>query len=101
LYAYRIRGYYADQLERLECIFGREQIYVIDSGDFFANPGPDYDRVLEFLDLPHLGQPAFTPRNVRPRAPMPESVRLALEEHFRPHDERLAAWLGRVPSWRR
>jgi len=101
LYAYRTRGHYADQLEHLERVFGREQIHVIDSGDFFADPGPDYDRVLEFLSLPHLGQPAFTPRNVRPRAPMPESVRLALEEHFRPHDERLAAWLGRVPSWRR
>ena len=101
LYAYRTRGHYADQLEHLESIFGREQIHVIDSGDFFADPGPDYDRVLEFLDLPHLGQPAFTARNARPRAPMPESVRLALEEHFRPYDERLAAWLGRVPSWRR
>jgi len=28
-------------------------------------------------------------------------VRTGLEEHFRPHDERLAAWLGREPSWRR
>jgi hypothetical protein len=32
---------------------------------------------------------------------MPETVRAALEEHFRPHDERLIPWLGRKPSWRR
>jgi hypothetical protein len=32
---------------------------------------------------------------------MPASVRAALEEHYRPHDERLATWLGREPSWRR
>jgi hypothetical protein len=32
---------------------------------------------------------------------MPASVRAALDEHFRPYDERLAAWLGREPSWRR
>jgi hypothetical protein len=101
LYAYRTRGHYADQLEHLEDTFGRDRILVIDSGDFFAAPGPDYDRVLEFLGLPHLGQPTFTPQNARPRSPMPDSLRAALDEHFRPHDERLAAWLGRVPSWRR
>ena len=101
LYTYRTRGHYADQLERLERTFGRDSVHVIDSGDFFANPGPDYDRVLGFLGLPRLGQPAFTPQNARPRSPMPEALRASLDEHFRPHDERLAAWLGRVPSWRR
>jgi hypothetical protein len=101
LYAYRTRGHYADQLEHLESIFGRDRVLVIDSGDFFTDPGPVYDQVLEFLDLPHRGRPAFTPQNARPRSPMPESVRVRLEEHYRPHDERLAAWLGREPSWRR
>jgi Sulfotransferase domain len=101
LYAYRTRGHYADQLERMEKIFGRDRIHVIDSGDFFASPGPDYERVLDFLGLPNLGQPVFTPQNARPRSPMPQTLQAALDEHFRPHDERLAAWLGRVPSWRR
>jgi hypothetical protein len=32
---------------------------------------------------------------------MPESVRTELDEHFRPYDERLTAWLNREPSWRR
>ena len=100
-HSYRTRGHYADQLERLERIFGRERIHVIDSGDFFADPGPGYDQVLEFLGLPRLSQPVFRPTNARPRSPMPETVRAALEEHFRPYDERLTAWLGREPSWRR
>jgi hypothetical protein len=99
-HSYRIRGHYADQLEHLEGIFGRERILVIDSDDFFADPGPAYDEVLGFLGLSAF-TPAFTPQNARPRAPMPESVRAALEDHYRPHDERLAAWLGREPSWRR
>jgi Sulfotransferase domain len=101
LYAYRARGHYADQLEHLETIFGRSRILVIDSGDFFADPGPVYDQVLEFLGLPHHGQPVFTPQNARPRSPMPEAVRAMLEEHYRPYDKRLAAWFGREPSWRR
>jgi hypothetical protein len=32
---------------------------------------------------------------------MPDSLRAALDEHFRPHDERLTRWVGREPSWRR
>ncbi|MDR2987746.1 MAG: sulfotransferase, partial [Nocardiopsaceae bacterium] len=95
------RGHYADQLDHLERIFGRDRIHVIDSGDFFAAPGPAYAQVLNFLGLPDRGQPGFTPQNARPRSPMPASLRDALEEHFRPHDERLVAWLGREPSWRR
>jgi len=99
-HSYRIRGHYADQLEALEKVFGRDRILVIDSDDFFANPGPAYDQVLNFLGLPgHT--PDFTPQNARPRSPMPEQIRAELEEHYRPHDERLAAWLGREPSWRR
>jgi Sulfotransferase domain len=99
-HSYRTRGHYIDQLEHLERVFGRDRILVIDSDDFFADPHPAYQRVLEFLGLPAF--PAtFTPQNARPRAPMPASLRAALEEHFRPYDERLAVWLGREPSWRR
>jgi hypothetical protein len=101
-YAYRTRGQYADQLARLEKVFGRERIYVVDSGDFFTDPRPVYDRVLEFLGLPHCGYPAFGRHNARPRSSsMPSTVRAALEEHYRPYDERLTPWLGREPSWRR
>jgi len=35
-HTYRSRGYYADQLDRLASIFGRDRIHVVDSGDFFA-----------------------------------------------------------------
>jgi Sulfotransferase domain len=99
-HSYRSRGHYIDQLEQLERVFGRERILVIDSDDFFADPGPAYDQVLGFLGLPSF-TPAFTPQNARPRAPMPEHVRDELQEHYRPYDERLTAWLGREPSWRR
>jgi len=100
-HAYRTRGQYAEQLERLDRIFGRERICVVDSHAFFTDPEPVYDTVLEFLGLPHRGYPLFKPHNSRARAPMPPAVRAALSQHYRPHDERLAAWLGREPSWRR
>jgi hypothetical protein len=100
-HAYRARGQYIEQLERLERIFGRGRIHVVDSQEFFTRPEPVYDAVLEFLGVPHRGYPMFKRRNATPRpAPMPARVRAALEEHYRPYDERLAKWLGREPSWR-
>jgi Sulfotransferase domain len=99
-HSYRARGQYIDQLERLERLFGRERIHVVDSGDFFADPAPAYSGVLEFLGLPHAGAPDFKHLNARPRpAPMPDPVRAALKEYYRPYDERLTRWLGWEPSW--
>jgi len=100
-FAYRTRGQYAEQLEQLDRLVGRDRIHVIDSGEFFASPARVYDQVLDFLGLPDAGHPAFDPPRTRSRPPMPDSVRKALEEHYRPYDERLAAWLGHEPSWRR
>lgn len=100
-YSYRAYGHYIDQLERLERLFGRERIHVIDSGDFFTDPRPVYDQMLGFLGLPQRGYPAFERPKTRPRPPMPESARTALEDHYRPYDDRLAVWLGHEPSWRR
>jgi hypothetical protein len=100
-HAYRARGQYIEQLERLEALVGRERIHVIDSGDFFEQPERTYDAVLQFLELPQRGYPRFEAQNVQPRRPMPEPVRSELEAHFQPFDERLAKWLGWDPSWRR
>jgi hypothetical protein len=99
-HSYRARGQYIEQIERLEELFSRDRIHVVDSGDYFADPGPVYHEVLDFLELPKVDPPGFKKQNARPRlAPIPEPVRAALKEHYRPYDERLAAWLGREPSW--
>lgn len=99
-HGYLARGRYADQLERLDKLFGRDRVHVVDSGRFFTDPEPVYDGVLDFLGLRHHGYPVFERHNARPRSPMPEALRARLGEHFRPYDERLADWLGRAPSWR-
>jgi hypothetical protein len=100
-HAYRARGQYIEQLERLAALVGRDRILVVDSGDFFAKPEPVYDSVLDFLRLPYGDYPAFERHNARPRSALPHSIAAALDQHFLPYDERLSAWLGQVPSWRR
>jgi hypothetical protein len=57
--------------------------------------------LLDFLGLPPHAQLTYERHNARPRAPLPPSLRRRLEEHFLPYDERLAAWLGEEPEWRR
>lgn len=99
-HAYLTRGQYVDYLLRLEEIFGRERVHVVDSHAFFTDPEPAYLGVLEFLGLPRLGSPTFERHNARPRAPMDGALRARLTEHFTPYDQRLAGWLGHAPSWR-
>lgn len=101
-HAYLARGRYAEQLDRLEPLFGRDRILVVDSHRFFAEPERVYDRVLEFLGVPHLHDPVFERHNGRARPkPMPVSVRQTLTDHFEVYDTQLVPWLGGDPSWRR
>ncbi|GIH91594.1 sulfotransferase [Planobispora siamensis] len=101
-HAYLARGRYAEQLSRVERLIGRDRVLVVDSGRFFSHPEAVYDRVLEFLGLPHIGDPLFERHNARSRpAPMPSGLRRELSEHFERSDALLTPWLGAVPSWRR
>lgn len=101
-HAYLARGRYADQLDRLEPLFGRDRVLVLDSHAFFARPERVYDRVLEFLGVPHLGYPVFDRHNGRDRpARLPCTVRRRLRDRFEAADLRLARWLDGDPSWRR
>ena len=100
-HGYLHRGRYLEHLLRLAEAVGRDRLLVIDSHGFFSDPEPVYADVLKFLGLPNRSTPVFERHNARARAPMPQTLRARLEDHFAPHDERLADWLGFVPSWRR
>lgn len=100
-HAYVTRGQYVDQVERLEALFDREHLCVIDSDDLFLDAGPVLDRIFRFLGFPSPSPEHFQRRNARPRSTMPDSIRRQLHDHFEPYDERLAKWWDRTPSWRR
>jgi hypothetical protein len=100
-HGYLARGRYIEQLERLESVFGRHRIHVVDSELFFSRPQPVYDALLDFLHLPGWQHVRFDQHNARVRTAMPASLRKQLQEYFQPYDERLALWLGTEPCWRR
>ena len=97
-HSYRHRGQYAEQLERFYEFFPRTHVHVIDSAAYFSQPAQEYRRLLAFLDLRPF-EPAFAPANARPGPPMDAGCRRMLQEHYQPHDERLAKLLGRQPGW--
>lgn len=99
-HAYRHRGQYAEQLERAFRLFPREQIHVLDSEAFFADPAREYEAVLDFLGLKAFTPARFDQHNARPSTPMPGEAKQFLTRHYAEHDERLAELLGRNPSWR-
>jgi hypothetical protein len=99
--AYLARGRYAGQLERLESLVGRDRIHVVDSGDLFTEAGPVLDGLVSFLGLPAWRPEGFGKHNARPRSAMDPELKARLAQRFEADDERLAAWLGRPPSWRR
>ena len=97
-HSYRHRGQYAEQLERVFEFFPRTRVHVIDSADYFSRPAQEYRRLLEFLGLSPF-EPGFAAANARPGPSMDATCRRMLEEHFAPHDERLAKLLDRRPGW--
>jgi hypothetical protein len=100
-HSYTRRGHYADQLERISGLFPREQVHVIDSDVFFGDPAPEYRRLQEFLGLEPYEPAAFGQHNARPGDPIDPGTRRRLDDHFAPHNERLAKLLGWPPQWPR
>ena len=99
-HAYVARGRYADQLRRLEGLFGRDRIHVVDSQRFFTDPEPVFAEVVDFLGLGGTSGIVLDKHNARPRVPMPDSVRAKLEHRLADSDAELETWLGAPPSWR-
>jgi hypothetical protein len=98
--AYLRRGEYIDQLERIEGVFGRQRMLVLDSADLWEAPSSHWPVLADFLDLPQHDV-LLKQHNARSRSPMSPDLRSRLASHFAPFDERLAHWWGRTPSWRR
>ena len=100
-HSYVAKSEYVDQVRQLLDLFGRDQVLVVDSETFLAEPQRTYDQILDFLGLPPYQPPAFGRWNTR-SAPQPlaEATRRRLEAHFEPYDTALGELLGRPLAWR-
>ncbi len=91
-HTYLAKGYYADQLEVWFQYFPRTQFLILKSEEFFADPQTYFLKACDFVGIgaPSLGTLEFGAHNVGGyQNTIPEDVLFRLEEHFRPHNERL------------
>jgi hypothetical protein len=97
--AYRTRGHYAEQLQVFMDLLGPDQIHVVDSERFFAEPAVEYARLLTYLELPVVTPASFGAFNARPGSALTPTLEAELRAHFAPHDRALSDLLGRRLSW--
>jgi Sulfotransferase domain len=112
-FSYLSRGIYVDQLLRWSGFFGREQMFVLKSEDFFDNPRQTLKTVFSFLELPAWEPQVLEPRDKRDKArydrfirmeggyeeQMAPATRRRLEAFFEPHNRRLYEYLGKDFGW--
>lgn len=98
-FSYCARGMYADQLTRWFKYFPREQFLILQSENFYQATVREFERVLDFLKLPHWLPPAFAASNEGKYAGMLPETRAQLAEFFAPHNARLYELLGTDFGW--
>jgi hypothetical protein len=98
-HAYFRRGLYAEQLERWLALFPREQLLVLRSEDFFAQPLETYAEALDFIGVRPWQPKRFRHRNKASYARIDPALRAELEERYAEPNARLAELLGRDFGW--
>jgi hypothetical protein len=101
--SYVSRGIYVDQLLRWFEFFGKEQMLILKSEDFFERPVETLKVVLTFLDLPDWQPDASALQQRRHTGAytqkMDPSTRRRLEAYFEPYNKRLYEYLGVDFGW--
>jgi Sulfotransferase domain len=100
-YSYLHRGLYADQLETWFNLYSKEQLLILQSESFFADPKNIFNQVLDFLELPHLELAEYKPYNARTEQAdaIAPDTRAKLIKYFKPHNQRLYQLLGFDLGW--
>ena len=93
-YSYLTRGVYVDQLQPWMDFFPKEQLLILKSEDFYANPRATVHQVYEFLGLPRWDQDEYRPLNVASYRDMDPATRSRLLAYFEPHNQRLYRFMG-------
>lgn len=100
-HSYRARGRYAEQIDRFCRTCSKDRILIVDSAELYGNPAAAAQRGYTFLGI----DPAFEPARLKPKNKgkyqdrISPKTRHELEDHYRPHNERLYELIGRDLGW--
>lgn len=102
-YSYLARGIYVDQLKVWMDLFPREQILILKSEDFYADPAAALKQTLDFIHLPSIGikekKEEYQQLNTTKPPKMDPEIKKRLHAYFEPHNARLYAYLGVDFGW--
>ncbi len=99
-HSYVARGQYAEQVERLWNVFGRDRVLILSSNELFGDPASAYASTLSFLGLPpHDAN--FEVHNARSYSKISPQIEARLTERFGASNERLVTMLGPAFDFRR
>jgi hypothetical protein len=98
-HSYLARGRYDEQLATWRSLFPDEQLLVLTSERFFAEPHRTFQRVLDFLELPPFTPAAYEVHNAHDYRHMGEAMWATLVEHYREPNRRLYQTLGDDLGW--
>jgi hypothetical protein len=99
--SYKKRGLYLEQLKRYESYLKKNQMLILSSEEFFANPQRILKQVFKFLGFDENFQCSDpSPRNVgKNKVPVPSEVHEYLNEYFKLPNKRLYRYLNRDFGW--
>lgn len=91
LYYYKIKNWMR--------IFPREQILILQSEKLYSQPEKTMEKVYEFLGIAYYQGKEYPQHNSRNYSPISDELRNRLTEYFRPHNQKLAEYLGMKFDW--
>jgi len=100
-HSYLARGVYVEQLRAWLEHFPREQMLVLESGQFLHDTPAVFRRVLDFLELPPWEPREYLRHNESRRPPLDPRLRARLAAWFEPHNRALYQLLGQDLGWER
>ena len=100
-FSYANRGIYINQLENWLQYFSREQMLIINSEDFYANPSQIYEKCLSFLGIPHYELKSYQQYNSSSYEQKIDSETFSyLSNLFKPYNKKLFEFLGEDFGWK-
>lgn len=100
-FSYLSRGVYVDQLRAWRAHFPEEQMLVLNSDEFFAEPAVHHRRVLAFLGLRPIALTAYKRHNTYRRTQIAAEAHRRLVDFFEEPNRRLYRYLGTDFGWNR
>jgi Sulfotransferase domain len=98
-HSYIARGLYLEQIEAWRAHFAPEQMLILHTERFFADPASGMQEVQRFLGLDPAPAAEYPAHNARGYSPMDPATRRMLTDRFAEPNRRLYAYLGVDYGW--